>query len=770
VPTIAEVFSQALQHHQAGNLGQAEHYCQQILHADPRNADTLHLLGVLVCQSGGNLERAAEYFRSALTCRPTFPEAHCNLGNVFLLRGMLEEAVTHYAEALRQRPHYADAYCNLGNVLVRQNKFDEAVHCYRQALQLKPDAAEVCNNLGLALQQQNKGDEAIHWFRHALRLNPRYADAHTNLGNVLFQRDQYIEAVQCYEQAARLLPHSAQASDNLALALNALGQALAKQDKFNDATRCFQVAIRYRPNFPEAYSNLGNALFSQKKLTEAIACYRHAIQLNPAIAQFYDNLGMAVERQHELDEAIGCYRQAVEVDPEFAQAHNHLGCALFRQGRWDLAIACIRQALRVAPEFAEAQSNLLFCLNYDPALGQDELFASHRRWGEMQDSTNCTKREVSGLRHASDDADPHRRLRIGYVSPDFRQHAVARYLEPVLSHHDPRQVEVYCYAEVEDPDAVTARLQQLSHDWRSTCRMTDAELVQLIRDDRIDILVDLAGHSSNHRLAAFTWKPAPVQATWLGYLNTTGLAAVDYRITDEVLDPPCHPSLDTEELFRLPNGMCCFAHPADAPDVTSLPAKSRGYLTFGAVHNLFKLNGGVFDLWSQVLRAVPKAKLLIFRDTLSATAQDYVRRQFAERGIEGDRLELRQQRCTAGYLGVYSEIDVSLDTFPCTGGVTTCESLYMGVPVLSLCGARPMARNSAAILSRVGLGVWVVDTPDRYVARAAQLVHEFDRLADLRAGLRAQMSVTVCDAERFTRHLEDAFRTMWQRWCAERRP
>ena len=384
-------------------------------------------------------------------------------------------------------------------------------------------------------------------------------------------------------------------------------------------------------------------------------------------------------------------------------------------------------------DFAEAQSNLLFCLNYDPAVDQKELFAAHHRWGEMQESIHLAKREVSGIHRASRDADPDRRLRIGYVSPDFRQHAVARYLEPVLAHHDPRQVEIFCYAEVADPDAVTGRFQQLAHHWHSTCKMTDAQLVRRIREDHIDILVDLAGHSSNHRLAAFAWKPAPVQATWLGYLNTTGLDAVDYRITDEVLDPPGHTPLDTEELFRLPGGMCCFAHPADAPAITPLPAMVRGYLTFGAVHNLFKLNAGVFDLWSEVLNAVPSARLLVFRDTLSAAAKDHIRRQFAERGIEGGRLELRQERCTAGYLGVYSEIDVSLDTLPCTGGVTTCESLYMGVPVLSLCGARPMARNSAAILSRVGLGDWVVDTSERYVARAAQLVHELDRLADLRA-------------------------------------
>jgi len=252
-------------------------------------------------------------------------------------------------------------------------------------------------------------------------------------------------------------------------------------------------------------------------------------------------------------------------------------------------------------------------------------------------------------------------------------------------------------------------------------------------------------------------------------MNTTGLTTIDYRLTDDVLDPPGQPVRDTEELMRLPGGMCCFAPPADAPAVSPLPALGRGHLTFGSLHGLLKLNTRVFDLWSRVLHSVPDARLLMFHDTVVGTGQERIRREFADRGIACERLDLRQGSCAPGYLGVYEEIDVSLDAFPWTGGVTTCESLWMGVPVLSLCGARPASRNSAALLARVGLTDWVAQTPEQYAALGLSLTKDLDRLAALRTTLRDRMRATLCDGQRFTRELEEAYRAMWRRWCSQQR-
>ena len=341
-----------------------------------------------------------------------------------------------------------------------------------------------------------------------------------------------------------------------------------------------------------------------------------------------------------------------------------------------------------------------------------------------------------------------------------------RYFKPVLMHHDPLQVEVYCYAEVPRPDSVTSQLRSIVPNWCLTSGQTDAEIAECIRNDHIDILVDLAGHTAGNRLPVFARKPAKIQATWLGYLNTTGLDTVDYRLTDDALDPPSQPSRDTEELFRLPGGMCRFAPPVDAPAVAPLPATRRGHLTFGSLSSLQKLNPQVFDLWSLVLKAVPTSRFLMFHHHLTDTACARIRQEFTERGVPNERLDLRQGAYSPGYLQVYEEIDVSLDTLPYTGGVTTCESLWMGVPVLTLQGRRPVGRNAAALLSRVGLPEWVVHSPDQFVSTAARMANDIGGLEQLRMQLRDRVRTKLCYAERFTRTLEDAYRSMWHRWCA----
>ena len=550
-------------------------------------------------------------------------------------------------------------------------------------MRLRPDYAEARFNLGIVLGKQNKLEEAIAQYRQAVRSKPDYADAHLSLGNSLRESGRPADALACYQQALRHKPNWPEAYFNM-------GWVLDDQGKPAEAEPCYQQAVLQKPDWPEAHHNLGLVRKKQGKLAQAVSNFHEALRLKPDFAEAHYTLGNALQDLGRMEEAADSFRQAIRAKPDFAMAHNNLGGVLLQQGLPDQALVSFRKSLEIQPDLGKAQSNLLFCLNYDPDADPDKVFDEYRRWGRMQESKHAAAREANRKIVVSrDDNDPERRIRIGYVSPDFRQHALTRYFEPVLAHHDAQRFETFCYAEVTRPDPVTDRLQKLAHHWRWTCRLTDVQIAKQIQDDRIDILVDLAGHTGNHRLGVFAMKPAPVQATWLGYLNTTGLSAVDYRITDEVLDPTGQPIRDAEEVYRLPGGMCCFARPVDAPEVTPLPALRRGSLVFGSLHSLFKFNATVFDLWSQVLTALPTAKLIMYRDTLTATAQENIRRQFAQRGIAGERLDLRTGACTAGYLGVYGEIDVSLDVFPCTGGVTTCESLWMGVPVLSLCGVHP---------------------------------------------------------------------------------
>jgi predicted O-linked N-acetylglucosamine transferase (SPINDLY family) len=707
-----------MQYHQAGNLQQAEQLYRQILQADPRHADALHLLGVIACQVGRH-DLGLEYIGQAISVNPYYGDFHRNLGV---------------------------AYQELG-------RLDEAAACFEQTLGLKPEDAAACYKLGRVRHQQGKLDEAVAWYQQALWLRPD-AEAHTSLGIAFVAQGRLTEAIACYRQALGLRPDLARTHYNLAIALH-------KQGSVAEAIARYQQALHLQPDFPEAHCSLGNALKDQGNRAEAIACYRQVLHLHPDFAEAHYNLGLAFYERGDMDEAVACCQQALRLRPDYAEAYNNLGIVLQLQGKLEEALRTYREALRLQPDYAGAHSNLLMGLNYDPHADPAAVFAEHCRWGQLHG-------QRARLPLPSDkDRNPERRLRIGYVSPDLRWHAVTRFFETVLAHHTPQQVHVVCYAEVATPDAMTARLQALAQGWRWTCGKTAAEVAEWVRADGIDILVDLAGHTANNRLDVFAHKPAPVQVTWLGYPNTTGLTTIDYRLTDSVMDPPGQPVRDTEELVRLPRCVCCFLPPDNTPDVTPLPAQRRGYVTFGSLTNLAKLNVEVFDLWCQVLQAIPTARLLMFRHTLQGKTREAIQRQFTERGIAADRLDLRQGSGAPGFLGVYEEIDVSLDVFPYSGGTTSFESLWMGVPILSLRGVRPAGRGSATALASVGLADWAVQTPQEYVALAVRVAGDLDGLAGVRGRLRDRMRATLCDAPRFTQELEDVYRTMWRRWCAE---
>jgi protein O-GlcNAc transferase len=771
-----------------GKFDEAAASFQKLIAMRPGEADTHNNLGIVRARQG-RWREAVECYERALLLRPDFPAARTNLnqalqqigapprpsvatvvqrpdvpdalsaanqrGVTFAQQGRLEEARIAFEEALRLRPDDADTQNNLGIVFDLLGRRQEAINYYHRALQRKPDLVAAHYNLGVALMQSRRLPEAMASFERAIQLKPDHADAYNNLAIVLMEQNRLEEAAICCQKALKADPKHAGVLTNL-------GNVHQRRNQLDLAVQCYLEALRINPKFAEAYNNLAKTYQDQRKLSAAIKNYETALELKPDFAEAHYNLGNALRDAGQLEEAIKKYRHTLTLKQDFPFAHNNLGDALLKQGRPEMAIASFKEALRLQPDLGTAQSNYLFCFNYDPNADPVYVFGEHCRWGKTFESVRST------VPH-SNDQEPERRLKIGYISPDFRFHPLARYFEPVLATHDPQKVETFCYAEVLYPDHVTERLQKLSNVWRSTCHKTDAEVADLIRADQIDILVDLAGHTANNRLAVLARKPAPIQATWLGYMNTTGLAAVDYRITDAILDPSGQPVRDTEELVRLPDGMCCFQPPADAPDVNALPALAKGHLTFGCLHNLFKLNSQVFDLWARVLRAIPTAHLLIFRETMTPTGQEYLRGQFAQRGVAAERLDMRKGSSGPGYLKIFDEIDVCLDAFPCTGGVTTCESLWMGAPVVTLCGQRPAARNSAALLARMDLNDWVAQTPDEYVAIAQNKAKGLDQLADLRGKLRERMRIRLCDAKRFTPLLEEAYRTMWSRWCNKRR-
>jgi predicted O-linked N-acetylglucosamine transferase (SPINDLY family) len=739
--TIQQAFDLALQHHQAGRRLEAEQIYRQILAQEPGHFDALHYLGLIAHQAGRN-EIAAELIRRAIILGGNYPEVHNNLGSALKGLGQLEDAIAASRRAIFLRPGFAEAHYNLGVVLNDTGRRDEAIAAFRQAIALKPDYAEAHSNLGCMLNQTGRLDEAIAAFRQAAALKPDYAEAHNNLG-----------------------------------------KALRDKGQLDDSLAACRQAILLRPGFPEAHNNLGNALKDTGMLDEAVAAYRQAISLRPGFTEAHSNLGVILRDKGQLDDAIAACRQAIGLQPGYAEGHSNLGNLLKDAGQLDEAVAAYRQALVIDPANASLDSSLVYALYFHPAYDANAIAGEHRRWNRrhaehLRPSTPSTG---SGQGHAND-RSPDRRLRIGYVSPDFREHVVGRNLLPLIGKHDRRQFEITCYAQVAPPDAVTREFQQHADQWRNIVGLSDEQVASLIRDDRIDILVDLTLHMADNRLLVFARKPAPVQVTFAGYPGSTGLNAIDYRLSDPYLDPPgMDESICSEHTIRLPDSFWCYdpmeqrdlpVNPLPAlPALSAVegsasngPASERGIITFGCLNNFCKINDGVLALWAQVLRKVERSRLLLL------SAEGSHRQRTLERlsrdGIGPGRIEFASHQPRRQYLQLYHRIDVGLDSFPYNGHTTSLDSFWMGVPVITLVGQTAVARAGWSQLSNLGLTELAANTPEQFVRIAVELAGDLPRLKELRATLRERMERSpLMDAPKFARSIEAAYRQMWRTWC-----
>ncbi|MCH7889640.1 MAG: tetratricopeptide repeat protein [Proteobacteria bacterium] len=708
----------ARRRHRAGRFREAEALYRRILETQPDHAEALHLLGVIALQTGRH-KIAADLFAKAVARKPDFAEAHCNLGVAVVNQGKLGEAVASFRQAVSLKPDFADAHSNLGTVLKNLGKLEEAVAAYRKAIALRPDYTEAHFSLGVALKRLGRLDEAVVSYRTALALKPDFAEAHNNLGN-----------------------------------------ALKQQNKFADAVTSYREAIALKPDFAEAHYNCGNALRALRRRDEAAVSYRKAIALKPDHAGAHSNLGNVLTQQGKLEEAVASHRKAIALMPDLAEALTKRGGAPKGQGRDEATIASQRKALELNSDFASFHSNLLLALNYADGISNEDIFAEHLEFDERH-----ARPLAAHIQPHRNDPDPARRLKIGYVSPDFRRHSVAFFIEPVLERHDHEGCEIFCYYNHRRVDEVTERLRRYADHWIGCAGMTDEALADRIRKDRIDILVDLTGHTANNRLLVFARKPAPVQATWLGYPNTTGLAAMDYRITNADLNPMGETEqFFTEELVRLPIH-AGFRPPPDSPDVGALPAVKAGYVTFASFNNFAKITPAVMALWARILKGVKSSRLIIMNVT-PGEAESHVRQTFANNGIADGRLILMQRIRFAEFLELHNSVDIGLDTFPYNGGTTTRLGLWMGVPYITLAGAVQRSRVGARLLSHVGHPELIATTPKEYVRRAVDLATDIGRLRELRAGLRGRVARSFStDGELLTRSLETAYRKMWTRYC-----
>jgi len=631
------------------------------------------------------------------------------------------------------------------------NRLPEAEAIYRAILRDDPQRGDCYNNLGLIAAERGDAAAADLMLRKAVELDSGNFDAYNNLGNLYANVGQRAAAAAFYRHALEIAPSYLPAQINLGTTLQAAGDPVG-------AGAAFRAALSLDPMAAEAHNGLGHLSLMAEELAAATVNFMRTAAVRPDWAPGWNNLGTALRRLGLLEQSELCLRRSLSIQGDFIDGLLNMGNVMTSLGRIEDARHFYERILALQPDHPAAISNLLFALNYSGTIDAATLAARHRELaGRLEAST-------PHLPGAPPAVGPRGRFRIGYVSPDFRAHSVAYFFEPLLREHDRSRFEIFCYAELSAPDAVSDRLARMADHWVPTFGVTDGDLAARIRADRIDILVDLAGHSAHNRLGAFTLRPAPVQATWLGYPNTTGLTSIDYRLVDAITDPfPEADALASERLVRLEGGFHCYQPPSDAPPVDPPPCLARGYVTFGSYNNIAKLSDATLTAWSALLRRVPDSRLVIkSRFFGEGSSRERFMMRLRAAGLDVARVELREGiPQVADHLASYGEIDISLDSFPYNGTTTLCESLWMGVPAVTLRGDRHLARVGASLLTHIGLPELVAETPEHYVAIAAALAADLPALRGMRADLRPRMaSSSLGDAPGFARKIEAAFDAM----------
>jgi protein O-GlcNAc transferase len=810
--------------HRVGKVDVAIELLRRAIAADPRVKDFHNNLGVMLTMIG-RLDEARAAYQGALVLDPGNPEFLNNLAVASLRANRLDEALDAAEQAVKAKPDFAEAHCNRAKVLHGLGKLPEARTAFERALVLKADLAEAHAGIGAVLNDLGFAEEALAACKRAVEIQPNLGDGHNSLGNALIALDRAEEALAAYLRAVELQPRKALFHYNAGIAyqklghapqsieayrravalepeyvraLNNLGVILLSLHRFEEGLEVLKKAVTIKPDYAEAWNNLGDALTNLGRSGEAIDAIRRAMALSPedarttnhlglvlndagrpveavdafrrAIAsdpnaEHYNNLGNVLKDIGPNDEAMAALQRAVAIEPGYASPHNNLAIVLMNMGRIEESLAEYRRAVELEPGSPSNHSNLVLSLHY--LIGDDgaATFAEARRW----DARHGEPLQKSILPHGNN-RDMNRKLRVGYVSSDFREHSVSKFLEPLFRNHDHERFEIFGYSDVWHTDSTTAMLRGFANQWREIVGKSDEAVAEMIRGDGIDILVDLTGHTARNRLPVFARKPAPVQISYLGHPGTTGLTAMDYRLTDGLADPVgATEGFHSESLVRLPKTNWCFAEPRGVPEVGPLPASESGAICFGSFNRLAKLSPRTLDLWAKVLVAIPNSRLLVKERSLDEQAvRDHLIKGFDKRGIGPERLEIVGPKRERGeHFQSYGRADIALDPFPYHGTTTTCEALWMGVPVLTLAGSTHVSRVGVSLLTSVGLPEMIARDEEEYVSIAARLASDLPRLVEIRRSLRERMRASsLMNGREFARDVEAAYRDVWRRWCA----
>jgi predicted O-linked N-acetylglucosamine transferase (SPINDLY family) len=739
-----------------GRLDRAFSLLSQAVGAAPEHAEANHQLGLLLHRAGRPAE-AVERLRTAVRAAPQTAAYRANLGVVLNAAGRPAEAVEAYDSALEIDPGLPGIRANLGVALLALGRVDEAIAAQRAAIAANPGHAEAHANLGLALMQAGKIPDAVASLREAIRLRPDYANAYQYLAAAFAAAGHPGDAESAVRRAIELRPPNPAAH-------HLLSRLLADKGALEPAIASARKAVELQPD-AAAFGHLGDLLSRAGELPEAVVAFRKGLALNDNLAPLHAGLGRAQARLGGMARAVESFRRALELDPDNAGYRADLAPALVGAGLLAEAEDYYREVVAADPHALPALSALVFTGNYDPDLPPAAQMRRAAAFG-----AELTHRAGENPRRGHEfPLSPHRPLCVGLVSGDFNAHPVAAFLENTLAAIDSTRLDLVAYATSSKRDAVTARLERAIPTWRDATRLDDAALAEAIAGDRIDILVDLAGHTEGSRLAVFARRPAPVAVSWLGYSGTTGLAEIDYILADSIVAPPGEEDRFTERVWRLPDSYLCYSPPEAAPAVAPLPAAANGFVTFGSFNNLNKVNDKTLALWARLIARVPDARLAFKAGALRRPeAADALRERFAAVGGDPARLHfLPYETDFADHLAAYRAIDIGLDPFPYNGTTTTCEALLMGVPVLTLKGDRFIARVGESLLTSAGLTDWIAADAEVFLAKAAAFAADPAALAALRQSLRARVRASpLCDGQRFAGNLTAAFEAMWQARCA----
>jgi protein O-GlcNAc transferase len=818
-----ERFDWAMTQFKSGDRNTAAEVCRGLLKGNPAHAGANHLLGV-VEYLDGRAARAEKLLRASLAAKPD-AEAHCDLALSLKAQGHRADAEIELQRAITLNPNLWIAHCHLGRLLADRRDWAGAESSFQHAIALNPKFYDALSGLGMMLAGINRRAEALAFLERALAVRPSSAAVQNSIGIVLVELGRRADAETAFRRALEL-------DQNLTGALCNLGSLLTDDGRPDEAESVLRRAVASNPGFGGARTALGKALTRLKRVDEAIEEYRHAVELEPSNVLAHCTLGVALAESRRFDEAEPVLRRAVEVDPQYAGARTNLGCMLVDAERGAEGESELRRALELDPSQYVAAYNLSMHLRNVRKLDEAETFARRvtalvprfvpghvnlanvlmaKGSGDIAPALNAYRKAIEIdpdclIAHAnlaysntfvsndgyevlaeatrfaarfeapfrareitySNDKSPSRRLRVGYVSPDFRNHCQAMFMTPLLRHHDHDAFEIFCYSTIDKRDAVTTRLSACADVWRDVHALDDDQLAAQIVEDRIDVLIDLTMHMSRCRPQLFARRPAPVQIAWLAYPGTTGSSAIGYRLTDPWLDPVETKHLDdrySEKSLRLPDTFWCYDPLTSEPSPGPLPFDTKGHITFGCLNNPCKLTDATFALWAQVMKQVEGSRLMLL--VANGEARETVGATFSKLGIHPERITFLDYRPRDQYLLNYQQIDLLLDTFPYNGHTTSLDALWMGVPVVTIVGATPVSRAGYALLANVGLPELAGESADEFVRKAVELAHDASRLRALRSGLRDRMTRSpLMDGQRFARGMERAIRAAWRDWLS----